>query len=635
MRLAGRSQRASRTHLSAAPFTLASERTRARVCIDMQSATFAAAAHSGWADRRMSEFDLKTIPFTLAGSFLRLSTRNHGGTHRVALGTSANRAVSRKDEPFWAHDFFEFALFRDGIELPYVAHADASLLELSAGEAQCSIVFQDADTLRFIVSGAELRLLPAKPFAAAHRPRADLLVLMDYTARGWHLLRTEPGTRLSAEISLTVSGVEQHYHDRPRTVSFASERPGSPCGGALRFRPHEERWTEDLPDFAACRAAREAEFAAWMRGVPTVLPAHRAAAQAAWFILWGCRVPVGGALTRPVLFMSKFWMNKIWAWDNTFNALALVHHDPALAWDQLHVFFDHQGPNGVLPDTVSDLEPISMHVKPPVYGWAISRLIDRVGEADALPHIEQLYEPVARLTEWWFDYRDHDGNGVCQYHHGNDSGWDNGTSFDIGHPNESPDLGAWLVLQCEALARMAALLGRPAAEADRWRSEGEKRLAALLEHNVCAGRFVGRLSGTETLSSTDSLLLRFPIFFGKRLPADVYQKLLEDLRPDGPFLTRWGLASESPASPLYEADGYWRGPIWGVSNFLVFDALVAAGETDLARELATRACNLCVEHPGFWENYDALTGRGLRCPAYTWTAATFLLMAEWLAANPR
>ena len=577
--------------------------------------------------------DLKNIPFTLAGSFLRLTTRNISGTHRVALGTAANVAISRKDEPFWAHDFFEFALFRDGVELTYEARASAIRLDLIADGASGAVVFQDATTLRFETVGCELRLLPAKPFAAAHRPRPGLLVLMDYPARGWHHLRAVAGTLMTDEVGLTLAGNARHFHDLPRTVTFAPMVPGLPCGGALRFCTYEDRWSDPLPDLVECEREREAGFSAWMRGMPNVLPVHREAAEEAWFILWGCRVPVSGALKRPALFMSKFWMNKIWAWDNTFNALAIVHHDPGLAWDQLHIFFDHQGPNGVLPDTVSDLESVPMHVKPPVYGWAISRLIDRVGEAAALPHLEQLYEPVVRLTEWWFNYRDHDGDGTCQYHQGNDSGWDNGTPFDVGFPCESPDLAAWLVLQCEALGRMAELLDRPAGEAKHWRDEAGRRLAALLAHSVRNGRFVAPVSGFHEIADSQSLLLRFPIFLGKRLPDDVYRNILEDLRPDGPFLTRWGLASESPASPKYEADGYWRGPIWGVSNFLVFDALVATGETELARELARRACALCVEHPGFWENYDALAGTGLRCPAYTWTAATFLLMAEWLA-NP-
>jgi len=36
-----------------------------------------------------------------------------------------------------------------------------------------------------------------------------------------------------------------------------------------------------------------------------------------------------------------------------------------------------------------------------------------------------------------------------------------------------------------------------------------------------------------------------------------------------------------------------------------------------------------------FENYDALTGRGLRDPAYTWTCSVFLLLAEWLAEQGR
>jgi hypothetical protein len=39
---------------------------------------------------------------------------------------------------------------------------------------------------------------------------------------------------------------------------------------------------------------------------------------------------------------------------------------------------------------------------------------------------------------------------------------------------------------------------------------------------------------------------------------------------------------------------------------------------------------MCLKAGGFWENYDALTGIGQRCPGYSWTASVFLLLAEWL-----
>ena len=50
--------------------------------------------------------------------------------------------------------------------------------------------------------------------------------------------------------------------------------------------------------------------------------------------------------------------------------------------------------------------------------------------------------------------------------------------------------------------------------------------------------------------------------------------------------------------------------------------------------IAQRFCDMCIQTNGFWENYNASTGKGLRCPGYTWTAAVFLLLAEWLANEP-
>jgi putative isomerase len=117
---------------------------------------------------------------------------------------------------------------------------------------------------------------------------------------------------------------------------------------------------------------------------------------------------------------------------------------------------------------------------------------------------------------------------------------------------------------------------------------------------------------------------------GNRLPKQIYSTLVYDLRPDGPYFTQFGLATEPPSSYKYMPDGYWRGPIWAASTYLIFDGLVESGEYELAHLIAERFCDLCRETPGFWENYDALTGKGLRCPGYSWTASVFLLLAEWL-----
>lgn len=73
------------------------------------------------------------------------------------------------------------------------------------------------------------------------------------------------------------------------------------------------------------------------------------------------------------------------------------------------------------------------------------------------------------------------------------------------------------------------------------------------------------------------------------------------------------------------SDFPWKGPIWAPTTLLV-DGIEQCGDPVLAREAARRFCDMCREN-GFWENYDALTGKGLRDPSYTWTASVFLVLA--------
>ena len=59
---------------------------------------------------------------------------------------------------------------------------------------------------------------------------------------------------------------------------------------------------------------------------------------------------------------------------------------------------------------------------------------------------------------------------------------------------------------------------------------------------------------------------------------------------------------------------------------LIVDGLMRCGENDLARETVRQFADM-VSASGFAENFDALTGQGLRDRAYTWTASAFLAMA--------
>ncbi len=57
------------------------------------------------------------------------------------------------------------------------------------------------------------------------------------------------------------------------------------------------------------------------------------------------------------------------------------------------------------------------------------------------------------------------------------------------------------------------------------------------------------------------------------------------------------------------------------------DGLRRAGADELADEVSARFRGLC-ERSGFAENFDALTGVGLRDRAYTWTASVYLVLCR-------
>jgi putative isomerase len=49
------------------------------------------------------------------------------------------------------------------------------------------------------------------------------------------------------------------------------------------------------------------------------------------------------------------------------------------------------------------------------------------------------------------------------------------------------------------------------------------------------------------------------------------------------------------------------------------------GEVELASKISRKFCDMAVRS-GMAENFDALTGQGLRDLAYTWTSSVFLAL---------
>ena len=192
-------------------------------------------------------------------------------------------------------------------------------------------------------------------------------------------------------------------------------------------------------------------------------------------------------------------------------------------------------------------------------------------------------------------------------------------------PVTLPDLAAFLVLQMDVLSDLAKSLGKY-TDADLWKIQADQMLDRMLKTLFAEGKPLARAGLDMHVVENESLILYLPVILGKRLPADIRENLIHILESDK-FKTEYGLATESPRSPEYESDGYWRGPIWAPSTMLILDGLKECGEEEFVREMTRRFCRL-VQKSGCAENFDALTGEGLRDRAYTWTASGMLVMAH-------
>ncbi|MFE7901002.1 trehalase family glycosidase [Streptomyces sp. NPDC057424] len=492
---------------------------------------------------------------------------------------------------------------------------------ISAG-GRIDLSYESPDTVRLRGSGLGINVDAAAhtltPFSGTYffrDPAADAHVFTSYeTGRRYRVtmlsgtVARTPGTQAlgSDHRGLAVTA-ETNGHWEIAIEEFDTARPpyASPAG------------------FDAIVESARTSFATFVDQVAPWRSSATPAAELAAYVVWSATVRPTGLVTRPAVLMSKHWMDKVWSWDHCFNALALAPGCPDLALDQFALPFDHQDDSGALPDSVTHSEVLYNFVKPPIHGWTFGRLRRRLPTPPGPAELAETYDRLERWTDFWLTARRAPGAELPHYQHGNDSGWDNATTFDPERVIETADLAAFLVLQLRELADLATALDKP-DDMRRWTESAEEMQSALLGRLWATDRFVARGADTGDTWSSASLLDLMPVVLGEHLPGDVSSTLADHIKA---HLTPYGLATELPTSPHYLADGYWRGPIWAPATVLIEDGLRRAGHERLADDISARFRALCETH-GFAENFDALTGTGLRDRAYTWTASSYLLLAE-------
>ncbi|WP_076414117.1 trehalase family glycosidase [Shewanella sp. UCD-KL12] len=388
------------------------------------------------------------------------------------------------------------------------------------------------------------------------------------------------------------------------------------------------------------------------------------------------------------------WFNGVWAWDSWKQAVALSHFDVELAKSNVLAMFDYQftaediirpQDAGNLPDAIFyNQDPArggeggnwnERNGKPPLAAWAVWEIYQ---QSKDLAFVAQMYPKLVSYHQWWYRNRDHNRNGLAEYganvHPAHikegkldraaiieaaawESGMDNAPRFDddvsvqvlenfndkgelIGYSlsQESVDLNAYLFAEKEILADMAALLDRN-DEAKTWSSaaiELKKQIRSEM-FDLQTGFFYDlRFNATDSFLMTESgkgVEGWLPLWAGVATKEQAKVMVDKHLKPQQ-FSTKIPFPTVSADSPNFAATQYWRGPVWLDQALFGLLGLQRYGYHSEAKTLATRLVEqgegILGQSP-IRENYDPLTGDGLHCTNFSWSASVLLLIyQDWL-----
>ncbi len=272
--------------------------------------------------------------------------------------------------------------------------------------------------------------------------------------------------------------------------------------------------------------------------------------------------------------------------------------------------------------------------QPPVGSLMVLEIYKRHKEAWFLAEV---YDELLRWNRWWPTARDSNGllawgsDDVPQlvdgtYHNFQaalfESGLDNSPMYDGVPFNprtnrlEMADVGlnALYVADCQALAEIAAILGKP-EDARELRMRGSRYAASLNTlWDEKSGMYLNRRTDTGESSPKLSPTNFYPLIAKVATPQQAARMVAEHYFNAREFHGEWVIPSIARDVPGFEEQNYWRGRIWGPMNFLVYLGLRNYDLPEARADLAKRSYNLLMKSwqsdHAIYENYNAITGAG-------------------------
>ena len=385
----------------------------------------------------------------------------------------------------------------------------------------------------------------------------------------------------------------------------------------------------------------------WMKYLKSVLRPempveyHRIAVKAMVTLLTNWRASRGDLFHDGVIpshAMSYFI--GFWGWDSWKHAVALSLFEPNLAKDQVRAMFDYQTSEGMIIDCIytDKKENNERNSKPPLAAWAVSEIYKATLDAD---FVKEIYPKLLKYHRWWYEYRDHDKNGFCEFGSVDgtleasawESGMDNAIRFDhssmLKNDNrawslnqESVDLNAYLAHEYLLLKELSIIANCEFNEPDRTATTADYFFDREKEF------FYDKRLSNHSSVQVEGCEAYIPLWAGIATPAQA-ECVLKYLTDPLKFATYIPFPTVTADHPNFSPNGYWRGPIWLDQVYFAIHGLRNYGYTELAdgytKQVFDRLNGLRADAP-IHENYETSTGKRLKSPHFSWSAAHLLLL---------
>src|SRR5271157_1640146 len=355
-------------------------------------------------------------------------------------------------------------------------------------------------------------------------------------------------------------------------------------------------------------------------------------------------------------------------WDGFFGSLLSSLEDKDQSLATIRALLLAQTGSGLVPNVVTGGGDSPDRSQPPVGAYCVWKLLQRYPDDEML---KWAYPRLKKWHEWWFKdrgdgqpWRDGNRDGLLEWgsdrgssgssggrgflmHARWESGMDDNPMWDDAHYDphtytmdlDDVGLNSLYALDAESLAALAAQLGkeddRKAFQADYEKMKQLIReklwndVDGIYENRFWNGEFSKRLSPSNF----------YPMLAGIATPEQAERMVREHLLNSKEFWGDYVAPTTTRSDPAFADQYYWRGSIWGPTNYLLYHAIDRYGFDQAALEFAQKSYALFMDD---WktsqhdnELYHAWGGSGGGDIHYTWGALLCLVgLEQFMDANP-